>query len=662
MPSPSTSGPPIHARQRSTVVWVGLAAVLALALFVSTLQVGINGSESAYATDAGEIQNALPRWGTIHFTGYPLYTASGSLMVTLFRLLGIAPAAGASLVSALWGAVAVGALALLACTVGAPGPVALLASLLAAVSLSTWIDASLAEIHTLSMAFTTGSLWLALRFGRTGARRDLLWFAAVATQGVAHQRALAFLAPALLVLVWPQRRVIWRYALPVVAISLLAPLSYLYLPWRYWQGSDWTFGQTGTWQGFTKMILDTKADRIIALPGSAGEWLARAGLTANLLAEDLPLPLAGLGFLGLVWPCAARLRARPSEEVAAPNCAPRESLGLLLAALPYLGLCLIIWEGRVSDALLAAKLPAIHLAALGLAMLAGALVRALPRLRWVPMVALALPLLLLTLANRPQVLAITRDPRAEEVIATAAAAARAGEATPGHPITLMALWGHDYWALAYASEYRSELPGLTLVDHNAHFEAIVASGERLWTLDKTFYALPPDWWAQRLGPISLSSVFPGVIEIAPQPATPTRPPSLGPAIDLGNGIEIVSAQLERAVAPRADGTTLVSEERLVVSVYWRAQCDELDDYAVAVHLLAANPPAGPEDLLGQADAAHPIGGWYPTSTWRAGEVVRDDYVIPLSDGRAPIGVRLGMYQVGTDGGFTNTEWLFLPLS
>jgi len=83
------------------------------------------------------------------------------------------------------------------------------------------------------------------------------------------------------------------------------------------------------------------------------------------------------------------------------------------------------------------------------------------------------------------------------------------------------------------------------------------------------------------------------------------------------------------------------------------------DHAVAVHLLAAYPPAGPEDILAQADRSHPVGGWYPTSRWSAGECVPDSYALPQMEGA--IGVRLAMYRALSDGSFENSEWLFLPL-
>ena len=85
------------------------------------------------------------------------------------------------------------------------------------------------------------------------------------------------------------------------------------------------------------------------------------------------------------------------------------------------------------------------------------------------------------------------------------------------------------------------------------------------------------------------------------------------------------------------------------------------DYSVAVHLLSRNPPANPNDILAQADRHHPVYGWYPTSRWQAGEIVRDHYVISAPTDAEPVGVRVAMYQVDSQGQFVNTPWLLLPM-
>ena len=419
--------------QRNRTAWHVIAMAIAALMFLSTVQTTINGSQDPYATDVGEIQNALPRWGTIHWTGYPLYTFLGSAFVTLLRWVGIAPAAGASLFSALWGIIAVGLLSALLQELDVPGPLAMLGALIAAGSTSVWMDASLAEVHTLTTAFTVATLLFALRLGRSGSRRDLIFLALAFSQGVAHQRAVLFLAPAVAVLVLHQWRSIWRGLIPAAAVSLLAPLTYLYLPWRVSQGASWTFGTPGTWQRVMMMLLDNRAERVVSWPTSLLEWGERTRRAFAVTALDLPSVVLALGLLGLLTPL---LKKRW-----------REPIGLTLAWVPYVLLTGAIWIGRIGDAQLAAHLPVTVLAAAGLAMLADALGRPAPWTRTAGTVLLAGVVIALVLLNRPTVLEVTRDPSAEAVIA------RAEQVAPppaDRRTTFVALWGNEYWALAYA--------------------------------------------------------------------------------------------------------------------------------------------------------------------------------------------------------------------
>jgi hypothetical protein len=86
-----------------------------------------------------------------------------------------------------------------------------------------------------------------------------------------------------------------------------------------------------------------------------------------------------------------------------------------------------------------------------------------------------------------------------------------------------------------------------------------------------------------------------------------------------------------------------------------------EDYSVAVHLVAHDPPRGGEDVLTQADSAHPLQGWYPTSRWGQGEIVRDHYLIQLPEGSTPVAVRIALYRVTPEGEFVNSPWLSQPL-
>jgi hypothetical protein len=608
------------------------AAVVAFLIYVSTMQVVINGLTDPYTTDVGEIQNALPRWGTLHFTGYPQYTFIGSIFVTILGWLGMAPAAAASLYSAVWGAISIALLVWLIIELDVPTHLAVIPALLFGLSGSMWMDASIAELHTMTMALTFGALATAVRFGRDGKNSDLYWLAFLSGQGLAHQRAFAFMGLGLLILVIHQWRLLldWKRLLIVIGLMLLGPLTYIYLPLRAWMGADWTFSSPGTWEGFKALIFDTKADRIVSTPSSLAEMTERTREILRLLNDDWPWPVWVFGLLGLFLPGRSW----------------RERWGLTFVWLPYFVLSLIIWEGRVSDALLAVKMPIIAMSGLGLAFWTQ---QAWQRSRVLGYIAMAVLLLFggyLFVTQRQVVLAITRDESAYELIELTAAIPPAADSRPQ---TLMALWGDDFWPLAYAQTYEGYYPDLNVVHHDNDFAAIVRRGDHLLTLSRTFYQRPVAWWQEILGPVYLTSVAPEIVEIQVEP----RVTAVSPAdtlLDLGNGIAIRDAQL-----------VWTDDNTLHLAVEWQALQDDLSDYSIAVHLVAQDPPIGPQDILTQADRNHPVAGWYPSSLWQAGEVVTDHFLLEVPEGGEPVAVRVGMYQALADGTFANSEWLSLPV-
>ena len=114
------------------------------------------------------------------------------------------------------------------------------------------------------------------------------------------------------------------------------------------------------------------------------------------------------------------------------------------------------------------------------------------------------------------------------------------------------------------------------------------------------------------------------------PAVRAGQARLGPSIELASG-----------VVPA--GVVLRPGDSLPVILRWQAIATPAADYTVFVHLL------GPDGKVwGQKDSP-PLGGAFPTSGWRAGEVLVDRYAIPL-DGAAPTGhyqVEIGMYLPST---------------
>jgi len=622
--------------QRMKAIWCSpwgvplVAGVIAAVIFLITLQTHVNGSNHAYATDVGELQNALPRWGTIHFSGYPLYSITGSLIVTLLRPIGIQPAMGSSLVSLLWGALTVSILARLALDLGASRPAALAGALFLPLSTSMWIDSSLAEVHTMTLLFMVLILWLAVRFDRSGDQRTLIWLAAVLGQGVFHGRSVMGLVPAVALLIIPRWRTIWRNAPVLVVVGLvLPPLLYLYLPLREWMGSDWTFGNTSTWEGFLRMFLNIKAARFVDFAREAIGWLDRLTITRQILNDDLPLALHAIGAIGLF-----AVKIPDNKRL-------RYGAALLLALLPFVVVPMIVYAGFVGDALLALKVPVSLFTGLGIALLISRLQEWRP-----PAGTLALALVTVVLItsgwrNYPEVIAVTRDRSAEEAIAIADQAAN-----PERPTVLMIQWGHHYWGAAYAQAYRGQLENVTLVDHNAPFAQLVAEGNSLLTLSETFYRRPIAWWENKLGPIALETYAPGLVEIREESRT------VAPGTErfrVNDDLSVASVDISRV------------GDAYRVDVQWVAEKTPSRDYSTAVHLVSADPPASSEDIIAQSDSLHPVDGWYPTSRWVSGQQVQDVLSLAASPDKPAVAVRITAYTVDENGAFLNGEWLSIPV-
>ena len=608
---------------------------MALILYLSTAQMHINGSSHPFATDVGEIQNALPRWGTIHHSSYPLYSATGSLFVTVLGWVGIEAAASTSIFSSLFGAITIGLIVLLAIEIGISGPSAAVGALAVAVSTSIWVDASIAEVHTVTLAFSAATLLFALRFGHTGTRIDLLLLTLFFTQAVAHQRSVILLAPAVLILIWPYWREIFRNIPAVLLVTLLAPLTYLYLPLRAWMGADWIFGDPGSWDGFWTLFFDNRADRVFEMQNSLIEWWDRTNMAVNLLADDLAWPLLFVGLIALLGMMFDKKKWR---------------FGLAFTSVWVINLMLtvLIWRGQVEDAQLAAKLPVLIMAGIGLAFFLDWLKQYSRRLGAAATIMLVLILITWAWQARNFTLSITRDRSVESIITTVE---RVKPFEDGRRTTISTPWGRDFWGLTYAQAFRNQLQNLNLVDHNANPREIVTRGDHLLAPLETFYVFPLAWWEEFLGQsLYLSTAAPGVVEMSLTPPILADDVPLEIDFDLGNGIRIRSVSVDQ-----------IGDQQVQIIIYWELLEPITEDYSVAVHLVAQDPPQSDLDVLDQADNNHPVEGYYPTTHWQTGEIVRDDYLIDIPAESEPIAIRLAMYRTDPEEGFINTPWLSLPV-
>ena len=90
----------------------------------------------------------------------------------------------------------------------------------------------------------------------------------------------------------------------------------------------------------------------------------------------------------------------------------------------------------------------------------------------------------------------------------------------------------------------------------------------------------------------------------------------------------------------SDATPARGVHALDVTLYWLALRDIGANTKAFVHLL------GPEGTVIAQHDGDPVGGYTPTSRWRAGELIIDRHRIPLPDGLASgeYGLKAGMYQ------------------
>lgn len=609
----------------------GIIAVAFLAiLFTLNLQTDVNGSAHDYMIDVGEIQVALNVGGTIHYTGYPLFTILSTLLTAVARSLGIAPAAAASLAALLWSVLALLVVYRLIWLLTQDAIISAASVLLLGTVETVWIHSVIAEVYSFSLLCISLSLWLALRLEKRWRMRDWLGLCLVFGTAVAHHRLLLLFAPSFLLLTispflaQPTR---WRILL-VGSLAFLTPfLAYLYLPLRAWQGAVWVYGQPGHWSGFWQQFTGSEVTGgLVRLPLNWAEGVENGRFLWSHLTRQLPAGLMILGIGGLA------LLARRQWRV---------GLALLWGVAATCG---FVWLFPRAVWALAALMPALMLLVVGLAVLLAELGRRWQAARWLAVGGCILAALGLYRTNQPFIHSLTHDPAGRMVIETL-------QAIPANeqPATVALPWGGAFSAASYGRYVTHELPAtFTLVDHRANFRDIMQNEGRLLVPTLTANYWTAEWWREQLGDVQFNLVAPGVVGIGKRPLTAT---SLASApFELGNGIRV----WDTAVHQTADG-------QLLLTVYWEAMQPVSQNYSVAVHLVAADPPQGPQDILAQADAAHPVNGYAPTSGWQPGQLIRDMYLLTIPPASTPQAIRITMYSQDENGQFVNNNWLTLHL-
>ncbi len=639
-----------------------LVVVVLGIVYASTLQTHISGSfqesdpahilKNEYIKDVSEIQVALNIWGTVHHTGYPLYALVGNLFTLPLRAVGVEPAAAASLYALMWGIVALLAAGVLIARLTGRTALAALSVLLLGVTRTTWLHSVIAEVYSMSLAITAILLLIALWpvpwSGAWGVRRRVLWMALIGGIGVAHHRAIVFVAPGLLAAMWPHLRADvranparWRQLVPAaVGLALLGFVPYLYLPIREWQGGAWVYGEPGSWAGFWTEFTGREAAHLVTLPdGLNGLWGNVRGVW-DILVHELTLPGLLVSLAGFGWAVSVSPRWHEARLLALSAAGPLlfavfyHTAVMPQAVLMPVVMILVAAFALALDDLLE-RLPARHIPAISMALAAGLLLWTAALVAW----------------SYPLIDELVSEPGGLETIARLHHVPRTDESGAPIKAVVMLPWGPHYSAAAYARLVTGELAWLEVVDHKGNYPALLAEGFRLYTLPETFYTYPPpwpsaygapgDWWAQHLGALTITSAAPGIVQLlnAPWLSAPNDP--AGQPVVYG--------------IARRDAWLTCDAGHIYLHVIWTADRRPEGDPSIFVHLTGDVPAPNPPN----ADARHPVYGAYPFAAWSPGEIVRDDFTLPRLPDRTL--VRFGLYEQDSGGQFVNYGETALPV-
>ncbi|MHB8627322.1 MAG: hypothetical protein ACYDBJ_11050 [Aggregatilineales bacterium] len=615
----------------SNAMCIGAVVAVVFVLFVAygtTLLGHVAGSNDPFMEDGGEIQVALNVWGTIHGTGYPLFTFLGNGFVHIARALGVSPESAPSVYALAWGILALALFYAVLRTLTGQFGLALGATLLLGLSRAVWAYNVLPKTYSMSLAYFVAILAIALWPG-IPARRRFWLLALVGGFGVAHHRLIAFAIPGTLVAVlpalWNESGRKWQPIVKPLAIAvplaLVGFLPYVYLPARALAHGVWVYGDPSTWPGFWHEFSAQEDTYLFALPTTFGIWLSDVRDTLQI-------------FIGQLSPIGAAL-AIPLAVYAIRR--RREARIALLCALPLLAFVLIWHRAVVAQAVVEPVVMfVVFMAVLAVADLLLHFQAFVIKPYIMPIVVLvgALGLILWSwdyLGN----IVFARE--GDNEIALAHTVPRDN----GQAIFMLP-WGMRYSAVAFSHYVTGENADLAIADHKADFAALLSSGHSLYTDRDTFYRFPLSWWDSRIGRVYLANSRLGVVQIRTAPIqAPNTPDPFTPIVD---GIVTYGAKLDCS-----------PDSGITLHVTWGAQTAPARDFSVFVHLIGRDA----NDVLATADESAPVYGWYPTSRWSAGEAIPDFYILPTAP--KAIAVQFGLYEQPTPGQFVNYGVTTLPL-
>ena len=583
--------------------------------------------------------------------GYPLYTMGGWLWFHLGRrILGDAanPISLLSAYSTLWALLALALLyrLILEVTQG-DWPIAALGTAFYAVTYFFLYYAVTAEQYASAVLHTLAMVWVAFRWEEKRDERLRLLLAVLCGRARAHLVTVLLIAPPLAWFILTAQPGIIRRArlwLRAGALALFPLVSYVYVYLRgaqhpEWRGEgDWP----STWAWFWQFI-STRQGRA-ELTWTLGPFTREfpALIWGELTVVGLVLGVVGLAYLGR-----------------------RRTIFLYATLALYFAFSYVDRFGNWFQVIM----PAYPLMMLGLAALAHHVARnphPLPSpslsltwereggkrvgegrriARFLVLAALALLIAYRFALSYPRA---DSSQRPEDTGLVPGWAILADEPEKG-----AAIFGirDEALALGYLADIWGARPDVRPVSGPAERSLFQQGGRSLYVTR----AAAPLVAAEISPDAHLSSAGAVLIRVRPDPWQESPPLMRRLAADLGDGLRLLGFE---AAVVRSDRERGNGERMLHIALYWQAVGRIGHDYTVSVRPLSGGEPVltGSEPL--QQDHP-PVWGFYPTTRWTPGEVVRDDYVLALPPAAHPDGAAIVVYRALPQRGYENLATLTL---
>ncbi len=629
--------------RKGTEGWIcSILALGSLILYIRTM------APTVWYGNSAAQQYACYILGMLHPTGYPLYMLLGKV----FTFIPVGDIAyRVNLLSAVFSALTIPLVYLIARRVIGRRLPALLAALLFALSETFWSSAGVAKVYALNIFFMALTLYLLLRWGETERlSKDfsvLALFTFAYGLSLTHHRMMILLAPAYATYYGlTEHRMELKRLLALALLFLVPLLLYIYIPIRGGEllaqrdpANDYIYPSVpeavlrGTlpiqysqsWEGFIEMITG----RDFAWQVHIGSWKhagERLELWLNLLVRQFGLLGLPLGCIGAIWLTSTRARQAAllwivylATNIFALFMTGHRDFGIGPARIPshpyFLPghLVFAIWIGSGMEYLW--SLVTVRQRVINKAQAYRA-----------PYIAYYLLCLLLPFGlfrNNYARLDMSQDYAAYNHAQQVLAQPLGEGAVILGPSDLAASVRY----FQYTADQRSDLivisADLSSGAGRRLMENCIEAGRPLYLLDfpseASKLAHPPD----------------GQIRLTPTPLYKAPSPQFSLRANINDKVSLLGYDLEPSAVKQG--------QAFHFTLYWRALTEMGKNYHVFIHLI------GPEGWgWGQIDQS-PVSNYYPTSRWRAGQTFRDEYWL-LPSPQAPAGdyhLELGLYHQDT---------------